>query len=80
MIFLLMLGHTTETITGALAVRNHAAVANAIGTGAATTGGTGHPGMTKWISFFSLVLVHFFSHHYHLTFSPLAAFQIFGTG
>ena len=58
----LMLWDTTKTIASTLAVRNHGAVADTIGTGTATTGGTGHAGVTKWIVFCRLVSLRLFSH------------------
>lgn len=71
----LVLGHTTEAIASALAVRNHWAVADTIGTGATATRGTGHPGMAKRIViWFSFVLFSVFSHYYRLQFSELATF------
>jgi len=80
LVFDLVLRHTTETVTGTFTFRNHWAVANTIGARTATTGGAGHPGMTKWIViFFRISFFNIFSHCYRLEFSNLATFQVIGT-
>lgn len=75
--YFLVLRNATEAVASTFAVRNHWAVADAIGTCTAATGGTGHPSMTKRIVVcFSLVLFNVVSHYDHLVFSSLAAFQV----
>lgn len=69
----------TEAVASTLTIGNHGAVANAIGTGAATPGGTGHARMAKRIVFsLGVGSFSFFSHCYRLPFSLLTAFQIIG--
>lgn len=69
----------TEAVASTLTIGNHGAVANAIGTGAATPGGTGHARVAKRIVFsLGVGSFSFFSHCYRLPFNSLTAFQIIG--
>ncbi len=75
-----MLRGAAEAVTSALAIRNHGAVANTIGTGTAAAGGAGHPRVAEGIVVsFRIVLFGIFSHRHRLLFSSLAAFQVIGT-